>query len=420
MPTLAHASAPPRISATILKDFDACETYWAFKHKDKRSTPTNEDQQFGIDGHEQRERFLRDGRSPDLSTQAGRAALAGVKHLPHPRTAELSVERYFKVQAEGILWVGKVDFDHPDPERERVWVVGDHKFTGTFDWLADLATDEQRVLYAWEASRQRDLDTVLTRWIYTLRNKPHTTQPVEYEEARGLILERFHDDLVPRARRIGLALLEPTEARSKNFNHCGAYRGCPFVPICHATATPAEKMRAAMGKENLLRRLKGGASDAPPSPTPGRDPAIDRAKYDEAAPPTSGQPAAKTTSSRLGRLKGATQPPGTSTEDVDQLVEVKTPVVPIAVVPAISSPEAANAVEPEPEATKPARRRGPGRPPKSDVERLAGEVANALLDAADSDRGVRLVLHAIGMWREVPLELVEKHVNAVLGRELAK
>ena len=274
----------PHVSPSQWDTFhNGCRRKWAFDKIDKIPRKAHASAVIGTKFHAQNEMWLRDATSPDVTKLEGRMAMASLKHLPAPKTVD--VERKFRFSVGGVHYLGIVDVFDREFEYEAsttgttTALVLDHKSTGDFAWAKTpekLATDSQRVIYAAWAVLIENAASVLAKWVYTLRNRPHPTRVHEFYEEAPHIIERFHDVIHPGSVEIIEARKHPSDAQPKNFSHCSAYGGCPYIERCHAGESPAKKLRAIMSQNALLAKLK--KSGGPPT---GLDPAKAKEAYDK-------------------------------------------------------------------------------------------------------------------------------------------
>lgn len=310
---------PLKISPSQLATFGfGCERKWAFDKIDGLPRAPNRYAQFGTDMHTHRERWLCDGKPPPATKPEGRAALAGLAHLPKPGIAlvERHVVLHRYAETDGIVYHGYVDawwdavVEHEHFGPVVIPVYNDHKSTGDLVWMKepdhpeldrDFCADPQRITYGnalLEDPQYEHAPGAFAQWLYTERAKPHKTKAVCMYETREALAERM--DVLHRevGLRIKQARGEPSSARPKNFRHCGAFGGCPYIETCHRNVTTRQKLRGVMAQSEVIKKLKerraaAAAANGNDSKTssirdrltkgakrPGRDPAKDREKYE--------------------------------------------------------------------------------------------------------------------------------------------
>jgi CRISPR/Cas system-associated exonuclease Cas4 (RecB family) len=78
-------------SASQIDAYSQCPRKWAWRRLDGIKTEPKPSLALGIAVHEQLEHYLAEGKELDLTTDAGRIALAGLHYLPKPGTPGLEV-----------------------------------------------------------------------------------------------------------------------------------------------------------------------------------------------------------------------------------------------------------------------------------------------------------------------------------------
>jgi hypothetical protein len=228
------------LSASSYKLAKRCVRRWAYKEICRRKEPETSATAFGTRGHEQAERFLRDGIAPDLHTPEGRLVYESIPFLPRP--GEAAVEVPFAFELDGAWFYGRIDAIH-EAERRKL----DHKFVGSLDFAespASLVRDPAAVLYtlaapAWSVTQ--------LRWIYNLKNRKagqKPSNPVDAELSQTDARAVAREGLIPAWRLLsGVRALfagqDPTEALPLldaipcNPHDCMAFnRPCPHLSYC--------------------------------------------------------------------------------------------------------------------------------------------------------------------------------------------
>lgn len=188
---MTAAPAAPRpfsVSPTALKVARRCLRRWAFDRLGRRKEPTTEALTDGRAYHAIAEGWLR-GEGLHGPEAMVRTVEEGLPFLPPP--GQCQVEVAWTATIEGVAFGGQVDWIHPAVQQK-----GDHKFVGGFDYLADLATDEQSVLYTlappvWE--------TTALLWLY-YHKKKRAVLPLAYQMTRAKALQVMHDLFLPTAK----------------------------------------------------------------------------------------------------------------------------------------------------------------------------------------------------------------------------
>lgn len=243
---------PVFISATQLDTWRRCQRKWAWDKLDRIPRTPNKYAELGSRVHAVLESWLRDGTAIDMDTKEGKIALAGLQHLPPPKTGMVEAQFTFGFDGEDFLFTGFVDWQDDE-------TVLDHKTTGDLKWAKkpeDLDDDVQATLYA--ASKfvhNAKLAEVLLRWIYYRTKRTPKSQPVERTVSREACEKRMLPilddarDIAAARRRGGTALdFEP------NMNECDAFGGCPYAKHCDLTS--AQRMKALMAQSMLAEKLE--------------------------------------------------------------------------------------------------------------------------------------------------------------------
>jgi len=228
------------LSASSYKLAKRCVRRWAYKEICRLKEPETSATAFGTRGHEQAERFLRDGIAPDLHTPEGRLVYESIPFLPRP--GEAAVEVPFAFELDGAWFYGRIDAIH-----EAECTKLDHKFVSSLDYAespASLVRDPAAVLYTlaapfWETTR--------LRWIYNLKKRKAGQKPSNPVDATLPLTDAkktAREGLIPAWRLLsGVRALfagqDPTEALPLldaipcNPHDCMAFnRPCPHLAYC--------------------------------------------------------------------------------------------------------------------------------------------------------------------------------------------
>lgn len=248
LPVCTSCGQTPNASPSQLETWIGCKR----KHAYRRSRPRTQNKYaaYGTDVHAHLESWLRDGTAPDLSSQEGRTAMAGLHLLPMPRTPGLIVEPRLQPTMLGVRWDMRIDYlcgYVPD----RVIVVGDHKTTRSISEYAKtpetLATeDPQGIAYTYWAAHAFRVSHVVGQWTYYQRDGKHAAKPVLFVVSRDDVTARFtrmhHEHVLPMVR----SRASPPEDLPRNLDHCDAFGRCPYIDECHAGLTPTEQAAYAL------------------------------------------------------------------------------------------------------------------------------------------------------------------------------
>jgi hypothetical protein len=228
-------SARLSVSPTALKLGRRCLRRWGFDRLGGRKEPSTQALSDGTAYHAVAEGWLQ-GQGlvgPEAMT---RLVEEGIPYLPPP--GECQVEVSWSVELAGCLFGGKIDWVWPAGQQK-----GDHKFVRGYDYPADLATDEQSVLYTlappvWEVT---DL-----LWLYysKTKNVKEPVRPIRYQMTQAKALEVLHALFLPTAQDMAWLFREfqPIPIRDRlpliNMIPCDQHdcwsftRPCPQADIC--------------------------------------------------------------------------------------------------------------------------------------------------------------------------------------------
>jgi hypothetical protein len=327
------------ISPTALQTFELCARKWGFRKlcglKDRTAALD-----LGTLVHKQLELYYRgwvqpDGsyrRQPlDLSTYPGQLAHPMLEWLPDPLDCDvLEVEqditfdmRYVMGGVDPLQFKGQRDLAFSLKGYPGELYLRDYKTTAGFQWVPTpevLIDDPQNVLYGLDVMLKHSVDTLDTRWIYSLKaKKGEEHRPPQKAKPVDVVIHL--EETVKRAEgfvKLGLQMRSLVRERIKdptfspnvlpaNFNACHAYGGCPYRaskggPCGRSSLDPSSPItkppplgQLIMTQQNgpggldieaLLaqkRAAQGGAPGVPQGPqgVPG---------YPQGAPPPQGPP----------------------------------------------------------------------------------------------------------------------------------
>jgi len=233
--------------------FRDCARKWAWNKIEGISQPPNRFAERGSAIHSILEAWLEHGTPPDVATEYGAIAAAGLHHLPHPGVAE--VEGSFTIELPSADFTGRVDARWIDTDGTPI--ILDHKTTSGLQWAKteeDLRTDVQASLYAHVAMRDANKDVAELRWIYYETAKRPRSKRValrvwkpEVDEQIALIDEtaqEMNEILGSKARALDLV---PT------IGTCGMYGGCAYIQQCNLSTS--EKMRGYMTGQSWAEKM---------------------------------------------------------------------------------------------------------------------------------------------------------------------
>ena len=229
------------VSPSQLETFDLCKRKWAFQQiKNRRRTEDTTAQTFGITGHTHAQNWLKQGTLPP-DTPEGAAMRQGIEHLPAPSPEILTEHEFALGLFNEIVLAGQIDVMVPPHLHNGRPLVIDHKFTKDIRYAkthADLANDNQAVIYGVVAMETYKVKEVEARWLYYVASgkavrKPKGARPVSrvltfdgMQEPWNRIVQTC-DELATLKRNVTKAHdVEPTVTA------CTAFGGCEFADIC--------------------------------------------------------------------------------------------------------------------------------------------------------------------------------------------
>lgn len=253
----------PWFSASQVNEWDLCPAKWAFSRTCPDSEPTPA-QRLGTAVHKALEDWLRDGVPFDMTTEAGRIALAGRHLLPAPKAPGLEVEEWFYLELGGHRFRGLKDaqlLNRLPP------LVLDHKTTRSFDFAKTaegLKADIQAAIYAVDAIARTGAPVCDVQWTY------FRTQGRPVAELRGAPLSLADitptlEGVVRSADAMAAALKSGAAPRQLPRNvgpACRKFGGCEHIKNC---LSPEERVRVAMEQQSIsdvIARQMNGAAQA--------------------------------------------------------------------------------------------------------------------------------------------------------------
>jgi CRISPR/Cas system-associated exonuclease Cas4 (RecB family) len=284
--------------------FRDCRRKWAFRYVDGVEVDSNRFAQLGKQVHAVLENWLKNGEPPDLDTDEGRIAAAGLKHLPAP-SALLDVEAHVQYRRKDTAYHGYSDLIQGiDVE---IPVVTDHKTTVHFKWAKteeDLLADVQSTIYSAAVLDITQGNKVINRWVYyRTRGKP-ASKVVEVERTVEDI-ERAMMAIDETAYEIYAAYkaAKPAEETEYDARACDHYGGCAYRDLCKLSAM--DRIRSIMAKETLAEKMRRKKAEKA-----GREPTVPTGVIN--APETAAAPQSLT-----DKIKGGKKKKSKVVEEVD-------------------------------------------------------------------------------------------------------
>lgn len=303
--------------------------------------------------------YLTDGKQPDKSTDEGRIADSGLKHLPQPKTGKC--EGGFFMPVNSVWgWIGKVDWEAFDGS-----LYVDHKTTSDFKWMKSVDTlhkDPQGLLYGLKVIGDKDYQQ--GRWVYYRTRGAYLSEPVDFSLSRNQIAEGI-EELEPEIENLITLRKAKFLDLPPSPDACHAFgRPCPHMDMCtdiNGTDIIRGMFMATLSKDELLAKLRTNAVGAPAVPVV--TPSATSAPVATPTPQPAPQPA-PAGNSLLALLPGAPSPiptppaPVTVTPGPEGPVATETPV-------GANGPAQVPAFEPVTNPGTPEAKRSRGRPPGS-------------------------------------------------------
>ena len=347
------------VSPTQIEGFDhahegGCNRRWGFRYLAGIKPKQHPAAALGTELHGFGEGYLKNGTQPDYLTKAGDLFTYGLPYLPEPGVG--GVEGDFRIEIDGVTFVGQIDYRGPlparckfgDREQDIGRVVLDHKTSSNPPkygvWGEDFLKKPQPVLYGvYDILRaEADNDNANQshqRWLYYWTKGKAKAQPSDRILTRTELEDVFERVVLNPGRKIvklRIANPDPNEL-DPNLNSCDLYPtsrelkalgfkdGCPYHPKnggpCKISITQRisrkteEPKMADEQKSKMLDRIKarrsggtGAATAAESSSQP-----EDKINTPEA---TQAQPAAKEEkTAEVRSIRPATRAAETSSSD---------------------------------------------------------------------------------------------------------
>ncbi len=275
------------ISPSQVSTYTACNRKWGWNKLEGKKEPEKPSQATGKRYHKALEDWLSRGDAPRKEEDRVFKALP---HFPEPATPGLSVERYFAMLVDDVVFHGYTDVDvldaaNPVTGASPILEVYDLKTTKDFCWAKTpemLLADPQASVYALKQMIEGEFSECATRWVYCLTEGKRAAVPVDvlwtFNQALEVVL-----GWAPFARAMIAAHREKKKALDLGFNagHCGAYGGCFYQGMCQISAKDRMISMFRQDKLETNRRETVGMSLKEKM-------AQDLAKRGQALPPTGG------------------------------------------------------------------------------------------------------------------------------------
>jgi hypothetical protein len=243
------------VSPSQISTWRGCKRKWAYSRKRPRTQ--NRFAEFGTKMHAELEAWLRGQKVPDPTTLVGRTAIAGLPHLPMPKTPTLEVEQRINIVYENVHYLGFTDARWFAAELLCV-NVADHKSCGSFDYChtpETLEDDPQFLVYG-VAGLIEHPDAIMVRglWNYLQRataSKAPKANPVEVYVSAQTIVDRFiamhHAEGKVIAAMAATDLPPEAYPREGGTNgECDRYGGCPYALECWAGVSKPVNVAAVL------------------------------------------------------------------------------------------------------------------------------------------------------------------------------
>lgn len=218
------------VSPSQINTFARCPRKWAYSRTAERTETAAT--KFGTKVHTILEDWLLARKLPSPNTPEGRCALAGLEHLPMPKTDGLTIEAELLLHYDNVKYVGRIDFALVTPTGI---TIGDHKTTKDLSYAKtedDLLEDSQRIIYSYWAAQTYGAQEVNAKWVYYQRHPP-VSHTVEFSESSSRIAERFED----LHKRFSLPIIQADPERptsvERNLGACGDFGRCPYIDQCY-------------------------------------------------------------------------------------------------------------------------------------------------------------------------------------------
>ena len=320
-----------RTSPTQISLLRECERKYAFKYVKGIRQPTTPAMQFGLEGHDLLEQWLRHGDYPP-DTDVGLTARQGIRDgwLPTPHDSLMvEIGMILRLPDLGANIIGLADCIVP-PSSE-IPIVIDHKFTSALKWAkkaAELRNDPQSLFYTRWVREYFEVLKSKARWIYYAGTKPKGGErPRKPAGAQKVELILAHNDKTWDAMRADIARiveLRATKPDPKSLkattSSCDNYGGCPYKRVCmkqpgrffpsHKQTPPGEKEKVTtiMGLADKMAGSKtAGASTVNPPKGDDLEQKLKDALNDEVGTEETAKPPAKSKKAAAAKKPAASK-----------------------------------------------------------------------------------------------------------------
>lgn len=289
------------VSPTQIEGFDhahegGCNRRWGFRYLSGLKPKQHPAAALGTELHGFGEGYLKHGTQPDYLTKAGDLFTYGLPYLPEPGVG--GVEGDFRIEIDGVTFVGQIDYRGPlparckfgDREQDIGRVVLDHKTSSNPPkygvWGEDFLKKPQPVLYGTydilraEADNDNS-DQSHQRWLYYWTKGKAKAQPSDRILTRTELEDVFERVVLNPGKQIvklRIANPDPNEL-DPNLKSCDLYPtsrelkalgfkdGCPYHPknggpckisITQRIARKTEEPK--MADQKMLDRIKARRS----------------------------------------------------------------------------------------------------------------------------------------------------------------
>lgn len=246
----------PVFSASQVSTAMLCLRKWGFYALEGIVSPQSPAAELGSKVHGVLENWLKNGQAPDLGSEEGKIATAGLSFLPPPGKAD--IEQHFLIRTPIAEYQGYKDATWWEEKRR---IVCDHKTTGDFKWAKtedDLRTDIQAALYAADEMSKHNLQEVELRWIYYRTKGANQAKRVSLVIHKEQVEKNF--DVIDAMAKV---MLEAHRSGKKALDlpptvtACGAFGGCPHIERCNLQSK--DIMRSIMAQQSLADKLRARA-----------------------------------------------------------------------------------------------------------------------------------------------------------------
>ena len=256
------------VSPSAIKTTQGCERKWVLDFTAERLE--TEKQKLGTELHGVQQAYLTVGKAQDRSTKVGAMALAGLPHMPPPRSGH--VETKATLTKGGIQYVLIMDYHGPSSlvpgAPPGMPAVIDHKTSSDPAryglWGHDaLVQDPQALIYAAKAFEDApEADNLFLRWLYYWSSRKSKALPSDTIITRAEVERYWAAYVHPWAQRIIELQTQMPEGRTNalknsslinfgnslpgNTQECDKYSGCQHAESRGGSCrlSPSEKLSA--------------------------------------------------------------------------------------------------------------------------------------------------------------------------------